>query len=54
MHGKNESKFERNEALSDLFNSDAFFIVTSFTVINVVFSLNGMMVVFAVRNLSIP
>jgi hypothetical protein len=54
MHGKNESKLERNEALSDLFNSDAFFIVTSFTVINVVFSLNGMMVVFSVGNLSIP
>ena len=51
---ENVSKFERNETLSDLFNSDAFCIVTSFTVINVVFSLNGMMVVFSVGNLSIP
>ena len=51
---KNESKFERNEALSVLFNSDAFFIVTSFTVMNVVFLLSEMLVVFSVGTLSIP
>jgi hypothetical protein len=51
---KNESKFERNEVLSVLFNSDAFFIVTSFTVINDVFSLSEMLAVFSVGNLSIP
>ena len=34
---KNERKFERKETLSDLFNSDTFCIVTSFSVIHVVF-----------------
>ena len=51
---KNESKFERNETLSDLFNSDAFCIVTSFTVINVVYSLCVILAVFSLGNLSIP
>jgi len=50
----NESKFERNETLSDLFNSDAFYIVMSFTVINVVFSLSEILAVFSLGNISIP
>ena len=51
---ENVSKFERNETLSDLFNSDAFCIVTSFTVINVVFSMCVILAVFSLGNLSIP
>ena len=51
---KNESKFERNETLSDIFNSDAFCIVTSFTVIHVVFSLCVILTVFSLGNLSNP
>jgi hypothetical protein len=52
--GKNESKFERNETLSDLFNSDAFCIATSFTVIHVVFSWYVILAVFSLGNLCIP
>jgi len=36
------------------FNSDAFLIVTSFTVINVVYSLCVILAVFSLGNLSIP
>jgi hypothetical protein len=43
---KNESKFERNETLSDIFNSDASCIAMSFTVINVVFSWYVILAVF--------
>ena len=51
---KNESKFERNETLSDLFNSDALCIATSFTVIHVVFSWYVILAVFSIGNLCIP
>ena len=51
---KVESKFERKETLSDLFNSDAFCIVTSFTVKNVVFSLGEILAVFSLGNICIP
>jgi hypothetical protein len=55
LHRKKvESKFERKETLSDLFNSDAFCIVTSFTVINVVFSLGEILAVFSLGNICIP
>jgi hypothetical protein len=53
-HKQNESKFERNETLSDLFNSDAFCNGTSFTVINAVLSLGEILAVFSLGNLSIP
>ena len=48
-----ESKLERNETLSDLFNSDVFCNVTLFTVINTVFSLGEILAVFSLGNLSI-
>ena len=49
-----ESKLERNETLSNLFNSDAFCNGTSFTVINAVLSLGEILAVFSLGNLSIP
>ena len=52
-HKQNESKFERNETLSDLFNSDAFCIATPFTVINVVFSLCVILAIFSLEILVI-
>ena len=47
-----ESKSERNETLSGLFNDDAFCIVTSSTVINV-FSLGVLLAVFSLGNVGI-